>query len=70
MIISSGDLGFRIKRKSYKNIRMAKNSHKILNIPGSFLVRAGLDIFAKSSQVELEKLAKLENTKEKQTAKA
>ena len=30
----------------------------------------GLDIFAMSSQVELEKLAKLENTKEKQTAKA
>ena len=49
---------------------MAKNSHKILNIPGSFLVWSGLDIFAMSSQVELEKLAKLENTKEKQTAKA
>ena len=49
---------------------MAQNSHKILNIPGSFLVWSGLDIFAMSSQVELEKLAKLENTKEKQTSKA
>ena len=49
---------------------MAKTSHKILKVPGSFLVWSGLDFFANASQVELEKLAKLENTKEKQTAKA
>ena len=46
---------------------MAKTSHKILKVPGSFLVWSGLDFFAMASQVEL---AKLENTKEKQTAKA
>ena len=69
MTISSGDLGFQIKRKPYTytyiDIHMAKTSHKILKVPGSFLVWSGLDFFANASQVELEKLAKLENTKEK-----